>query len=355
MAAAYPRSQDVALCGAIAKDLLPQLCAQAAAPALRALDLIGGALTPASLAALCAAPFLSQLTRLTLALEKPERVPAVLDLPALRKLEVRPAGSMLMPGAVAERVAGWRLPELRAAALSKVGGEGSAAALLSAPWMNSGRLESLELHWGPPRPLGAALAARPPPPLGCLTRLDLGEPRLGARELTALLAAAPGLRSLGFTRQELGGTPAADAAAAALAAAALPSLAELRLHYCSLAPGGLSALCGAPWFGGLETLILVGNNLLGAAGLRKLCAARLPRLRAFTYNNNGAVAPAEYAAELGGARWLRQLEHLAIGRPRPQRENDEWDAYYVSARDQGPLAEVARRGGDVEAEWASVA
>ncbi|KAI8464219.1 MAG: hypothetical protein J3K34DRAFT_492513 [Monoraphidium minutum] len=263
--------------------------------ALRGLKLSGDV---RGLDALWAAPRLTQLTRLEV-----ERWGGDDDgggsllvglpsegrpLPALQELGLTGfyAGGGGFTPADGAHLAACRLPALRRLALSCVA-PGALPPLMAAGWAAGLRDLSVE-------------AIEP----GC------------AAELAALLFApwaAATLRELSLVSQELGGSDAADAAAAALAAAHL-----LRLRACTLvdtrmSAASVAALAAAPWLPGLTALTLEENPGLSAC-LGDLAPLDMQGLRSFSLRNilPRAGVSGEQLLRLSGAPWLWQLEAVSV-------------------------------------------
>lgn len=101
-----------------------------------------------------------------------------------------------------------------------------------------------------------------------------------------------------------------DGGAAHLAAAALPALTSLDLEDTGLTDEGVRALCGAAWVGGLEWLSIKGNGGLGDRAAAALAAAAWPSLQ--TLDLMGIEFGADGWAALSRASWVRQLTELGV-------------------------------------------
>jgi hypothetical protein len=269
--------------------------AVAALPELRELQLYN--LGPGLVAALAAAPWLCQLTRLDLwgRREGPARGLAAADgralaaapLPSLKRLGIR----FVEPGFM--------------------------AACAAAAWLE--RLESLDVgYWGGGvggMPGGSlAWAARTFTALTSLT-LNYGDPAppSEASRLAALVA-APWFGRLhhlalgGFPLGTAGGSDGAGLRA--LAAAPLPNLTSLSLSDSGLLAADVSGvLSSAPWLAALTSLELSYNHL-GAPGHRALSRLRLPHLRTLSLDSTGFSCAC--LAALASAPWLTQLTKLNV-------------------------------------------
>lgn len=103
-----------------------------------------------------------------------------------------------------------------------------------------------------------------------------------------------------------------DAAACALAAAALPSLKRLSLGgNLNVTPHGVQVVATAPWATRLEALSVAGI-CMGTDGLVALSEAQLPSLR--TLNLDATRPNAEGMTQLLAAPWLGGLTRLILSR-----------------------------------------
>jgi hypothetical protein len=371
-AAPPPAAQELDLtCG----TLLPQALAQPSMPRLRSLSFSGdggGPVAEPLVAALWAAPWLSQLRELNLASTRGFGSAGLAPLrgtPLLRKLCIHTSGPPTLAAGDGRALAAAPLPELRELQISDVG-RGVVEALAAAPWL--AWLEELEVYRddGPTGSLAAAAGrALAGAPLQSLRRLKLvgvepgfmaacsaaawltrlaeldvqGEGGLlgttrgarGAARFAALAslelaygATAPPseaarfaalmgpagfgpLRSLSLNGCPLGTADGHDGAGLrAMAAASLPNLASLSLaHACLSAADVAGVLARAPWLATLTSLELASNDL-GAPGHRALSLLRLPRLRKLSLRGNGFDGAS--LAALVTAPWLTQLDVLSL-------------------------------------------
>jgi hypothetical protein len=273
--------------------------AAAALPELRELQLYN--VGPGLVAALAAAPWLSQLERLELS-----------------------GGGEGLATAAGRALAAAPLPSLKRLGLRFVEPGFMAACATAAAWLT--RLEHLDvLGWGgggggglPEGSLAWAAA-----PFTALTSLTLKYDATAPPSEASLLAAhvaAPGFGHLQELRLEyypLGSIAVPSvpcthgAGLRALAAAPLPSLTSLSLICAGLTAADVSGvLSRAPWLATLTSLELPYNHL-GAPGHRALSRLRLPRLRVLYLERNGLDWAGLTA--LASAPWLMQLAKLHIG------------------------------------------
>lgn len=222
---------------------------------------------------------------------------------------------------------------------------GVTAALAAAGWVAG--LECLELlgtDLGAPT-ASAALAAAP---LSCLTRLELADTAIlhapSAAALVGTLASGSSLRELSVEFIASAG----PAALAALAAARLPALTQLRLTAMGVSRAdAVRMLARARWPCWLEELSLT-VAALGGPGFALLADADLPRLRRLQVWCQDVSAAGLRA--LGRAAWLPGLELLQIGgaveAPCVQLVAERAECEAVVQR--GPLAAVGRCCGTVD-------
>jgi hypothetical protein len=263
--------------------------AAAALPELRELRLRG--MEPGLVAALVAAPWLSQLEWLDLEGDY-EGSAGGLAAADGRALAAAPLASLTR--------------------LNIVNAEPSfMAACVAAAWMS--RLQRLHLRGPGGLPEGSpAWAATPFTALVSLTLDHRGPPEASR---FAALVAAPWFGRL--QHLELGGFPVGSgggpdgAGLRALAAAPLPKLASLCLSEARLSAADVSGvLSSAPWLPGLTSLALAFNDL-GAPGHRALSRLHLPRLQTLSLKQNGFDCAG--LAALVSAPWLTQLGELTLG------------------------------------------
>jgi hypothetical protein len=332
-----------------AAPVAPALCSSASLPRLRALQLSFDGLLhdengddvdddgedAHALALVWAAPWLSQLTRLDLGVNRGLVAAAVprggLDLPQLRELWLRgpwKQGGGLTPSQ-ATAVAACRLPCLEALGLENPA-PGSIPALMAAPW--AAGLSRLELMFWPGCCDAQAVAALAhASSLASLTlhllsaRIFINKkPGLDGPRLAALLAApwSTSLQRLELTRQQLGKNRKGDAARAALAAAALPALRSLCLKDTRVTLGGLAELAAAPWARGLVELKAKGCGMYPAKpsaadrrwqlALAAFAGVALPSLRSLSFEYFGPLTADALLWFSRRAPWLSQLESLTI-------------------------------------------
>ncbi|KAI8466569.1 MAG: hypothetical protein J3K34DRAFT_57973 [Monoraphidium minutum] len=283
-------------------------------------------------------------------------------LPALQELGLTgayAAGGGFTP-ADAARLAACRLPALRRLALSCIA-PGALPPLMAAGW--AAGLRDLSVAGTEPEWCGAAGAAALSRP-SALTRLSFGSRfgrggaapvTLGAAELSALLSASWSmtLLELSLIFQDLGGNPAGEDAARALAAVRLARLRVLTLNDTRLAAAGVAALAAAPWLPGLTALTLERNPGL-AACLGDLARLDLRGLRSFALCD---LSPhpgfrGEQLLTLSGAPWLRQLEAVKVKvQATPGDMEDVLQhhrACFMALSAPGPLRACAERGADAD-------
>jgi hypothetical protein len=301
----------------------------------------------AAIARVWAAPWLSQLTRLDFDVRHGLVAGAVprggLDLPQLRELSlhgVLTQCSGLTPGQAAA-VAACRLPRLEALGLRHPA-PGSIAVLMVAPWAAGlSRVELLgdvEAAWCDAQAAAALARASSLTSLKLeftgatrLGREPVRQPGLDGPRLAALLAAPwrTSLQRLELNGQPLGGSPAGDAARAALAVAALPALRALCLKNTGVTLAGLAELAGSPWARGLVAFEATGMEMhpprpaaadswwqLGPVmdgGLeRAFAGVALPSLRSLSFEFCALLTADALLWFCRRTPWLSQLESLTI-------------------------------------------
>jgi hypothetical protein len=352
---AVHRGQELAVRSA--ELVVPALCSNASLPRLRALQLsFSSAASAPALARVWAAPWLSQLTRLDLEISRglvAEAVPGGgLDLPQLRELWLRgswqPGGGLTPVEAAA--VAACRLPHLESLGLRNPT-PGSIAALMAAPW--AARLSRVQLIGDSEAAWCDAQATAALARAASLTSLTLSFSRGGRQQrgldgprLAALLAAPwrTSLQRLELTRQPLGGTPAGDAARAALVASALPALRALCLDNTGVTLAGLAELAAAPWARGVVDFKAKGDTMrpppgpaaadswwqppaAGGGFEPAFAGAALPSLRSLSIEYCTALTADGLLWFCRRAPWLSQLESLEIrGVAATPWDHEVWEA-----------------------------
>jgi hypothetical protein len=358
-----PRLRSLELCidqcGGIGSKMLRPLCAAAWFSQLQELSLKMEGFGSRGLAPLRSAPLLRKLSISNICGGPPAltaadgRALAAAALPELRELQILSVGPSIVAAlatapwfgqleslhvtGVREGQWPWPLNRLSAAdgrALAAAhlpsikrlnidrGHPGFMAACAAAAWLS--RLECLTLRGedgllGGGGGLPEGSAAWPAAPFTALVSLTLSyfetsKPAPAETSRFAALVAAPWfgrLQQLHLRGFPLGSARGSDGAGVrALAAASLPNLTSLSLHFACLSGADVSGvLSSAPWLSHLTSLDLLCNHL-GAPGHLALSLLPMPRLRHLDLCRNGFDATS--LAALVSAPWLTQLAGLSL-------------------------------------------
>ena len=134
-----------------------------------------------------------------------------------------------------------------------------------------------------------------------VTKVERASKHVSGRELSTPLRAPWRLQTLHLTGGGLG-----PVAAAALAAAAWPRLAELALDNNSIGCAGAAQLAAGQW-PALERLSLVDSGV-GTVGAASLAAGHWPRLQGFSLAENSVGSAGAAALAAASKRWTALLD-----------------------------------------------